>query len=60
LPAIRKSRNAEPKKWIDVEWEPEPGKLFERIPVDHGAELPSARWLNCHRHFEVRDPISST
>jgi len=28
-PAIRKSRNNEPQKWIDVEWEPEPGKLFD-------------------------------
>ena len=27
-PAIRKSRSIEPQKWIDVEWEPEPGKLF--------------------------------
>ena len=27
-PAIRKARNAKPMKWIDVEWEPEPGKLF--------------------------------
>jgi GTP pyrophosphokinase/guanosine-3',5'-bis(diphosphate) 3'-pyrophosphohydrolase len=26
--AIRKSRSIEPQKWIDVEWEPEPGKLF--------------------------------
>ena len=32
--AIRKSRGAEPQKWIDVEWEPEPGKLFNaRIRV---------------------------
>lgn len=28
-PAIRKSRSNEPQKWIDVEWEPEPGKLFD-------------------------------
>ena len=28
-PAIRKSRSSEPQKWIDVEWEPEPGKLFD-------------------------------
>jgi guanosine-3',5'-bis(diphosphate) 3'-pyrophosphohydrolase len=27
-PAIRKMRSAKPTKWIDVEWEPEPGKLF--------------------------------
>lgn len=27
--AIRKSRSNEPQKWIDVEWEPEEGKLFE-------------------------------
>ena len=26
--AIRKSRSNEPQKWMDVEWEPEPGKLF--------------------------------
>jgi GTP pyrophosphokinase/guanosine-3',5'-bis(diphosphate) 3'-pyrophosphohydrolase len=28
-PTIRKSRSSEPQKWIDVEWEPEEGKLFE-------------------------------
>ncbi|PKO35145.1 MAG: guanosine-3',5'-bis(diphosphate) 3'-pyrophosphohydrolase [Betaproteobacteria bacterium HGW-Betaproteobacteria-7] len=34
-PAIRKSRTAEPQKWIDVEWEPEDGKLFDiRIKVE--------------------------
>lgn len=34
-PAIRKSRSTEPQKWIDVEWEPEEGKLFEiRIRVE--------------------------
>jgi len=27
--AIRKSRSAEPQKWIDVEWEPEEGKQFD-------------------------------
>jgi guanosine-3',5'-bis(diphosphate) 3'-pyrophosphohydrolase len=27
-PAIRKARSHKPTKWIDVEWEPEPGKLF--------------------------------
>jgi guanosine-3',5'-bis(diphosphate) 3'-pyrophosphohydrolase len=27
-PAIRKARMPKPTKWIDVEWEPEPGKLF--------------------------------
>jgi GTP pyrophosphokinase/guanosine-3',5'-bis(diphosphate) 3'-pyrophosphohydrolase len=27
-PAIRKARHVKPTKWIDVEWEPEPGKLF--------------------------------
>ncbi|MBK5913207.1 guanosine-3',5'-bis(diphosphate) 3'-pyrophosphohydrolase [Rhodocyclus purpureus] len=33
-PAIRKSRSSEPKKWIDVEWEPEQGRLFDvRIRV---------------------------
>lgn len=31
---IRKSRTSDPQKWIHVEWEPEPGKLFEvRIRV---------------------------
>lgn len=29
---IRKSRTSEPQKWIDVEWEPEAGKLFE-VPI---------------------------
>ncbi len=34
-PTIRKSRSAEPQKWIDVEWEPEEGKLFDiRIRVE--------------------------
>ncbi len=34
-PTIRKSRSTEPQKWIDVEWEPEEGKLFEiRIKVE--------------------------
>ena len=34
-PVIRKSRSSEPQKWIDVEWEPEEGKLFEiRIRVE--------------------------
>ncbi|MDD2884466.1 MAG: bifunctional (p)ppGpp synthetase/guanosine-3',5'-bis(diphosphate) 3'-pyrophosphohydrolase [Dechloromonas sp.] len=34
-PAIRKSRSSEPQKWIDVEWEPEEGKLFDiRIKVE--------------------------
>ena len=28
-PSIRKSRSSEPKKWIDVEWQPAEGKLFE-------------------------------
>ncbi|MCM8596735.1 bifunctional (p)ppGpp synthetase/guanosine-3',5'-bis(diphosphate) 3'-pyrophosphohydrolase [Accumulibacter sp.] len=27
-PAIRRVRSARPAKWIEVEWEPEPGKLF--------------------------------
>jgi len=27
--SIRKSRTQEPDKWIDVEWDPEPGRLFE-------------------------------
>jgi GTP pyrophosphokinase/guanosine-3',5'-bis(diphosphate) 3'-pyrophosphohydrolase len=32
--AIRKLRGVDPQKWIDVEWEPEPGKLFNaRIRV---------------------------
>jgi GTP pyrophosphokinase/guanosine-3',5'-bis(diphosphate) 3'-pyrophosphohydrolase len=32
---IRKSRSTEPQKWIDVEWEPEEGKLFDiRIKVE--------------------------
>jgi GTP pyrophosphokinase/guanosine-3',5'-bis(diphosphate) 3'-pyrophosphohydrolase len=26
---IRKARSNDPQKWIDVEWEPEAGKLFE-------------------------------
>ncbi|MCL2523218.1 MAG: bifunctional (p)ppGpp synthetase/guanosine-3',5'-bis(diphosphate) 3'-pyrophosphohydrolase [Betaproteobacteria bacterium] len=34
-PTIRKSRAVEPHKWIDVEWEPEEGKLFDvRIKVE--------------------------
>ena len=34
-PTIRKSRSSEPQKWIDVEWEPEEGKLFDiRINVE--------------------------
>ncbi len=34
-PTIRKSRSTEPQKWIDVEWEPEEGKLFDmRIKVE--------------------------
>ncbi|MGB4227143.1 MAG: bifunctional (p)ppGpp synthetase/guanosine-3',5'-bis(diphosphate) 3'-pyrophosphohydrolase [Candidatus Dechloromonas phosphoritropha] len=28
-PAIRKSRSSEPHQWINVEWEPEEGKLFD-------------------------------
>jgi guanosine-3',5'-bis(diphosphate) 3'-pyrophosphohydrolase len=28
-PAIRKSRSAEPQKWIEVEWEPAEGMLFD-------------------------------
>lgn len=33
--AIRKSRSTDPQKWIDVEWEPEEGKLFDiRIKVE--------------------------
>jgi GTP pyrophosphokinase/guanosine-3',5'-bis(diphosphate) 3'-pyrophosphohydrolase len=28
-PGIRKSRTSEPKKWIDVEWQPAEGKLFD-------------------------------
>jgi GTP pyrophosphokinase/guanosine-3',5'-bis(diphosphate) 3'-pyrophosphohydrolase len=33
-PGVRKSRSNEPKKWIDVEWQPAEGKLFEaRIRV---------------------------
>ncbi len=32
--SIRKSRRSEPDKWIDVEWDPERGRLFEvRIAV---------------------------
>jgi GTP pyrophosphokinase/guanosine-3',5'-bis(diphosphate) 3'-pyrophosphohydrolase len=27
-PAIRKARSSKPTNWINVEWEPEPGKLF--------------------------------
>ena len=34
-PTIRKSRSTEPQKWINVEWEPEEGKLFDmRIKVE--------------------------
>ncbi len=34
-PTIRKSRSNEPHKWIDVEWEPEEGSLFDvRIKVE--------------------------
>ena len=34
-PVIRKSRSSEPQNWIDVEWEPEDGKLFDvRIKVE--------------------------
>ncbi len=34
-PSIRKSRSTEPQKWIDVEWEPVEGKLFDmRINVE--------------------------
>jgi GTP pyrophosphokinase/guanosine-3',5'-bis(diphosphate) 3'-pyrophosphohydrolase len=34
-PTIRKSRSAEPHQWIDVEWEPDEGKLFDiRINVE--------------------------
>ena len=33
-PVIRKLRGNEPQKWIDIEWEPEAGKLFDvRIRV---------------------------
>ncbi|MFC5301728.1 RelA/SpoT family protein [Azospira restricta] len=33
-PQIRKSRSSEPQKWIDVEWQPAEGKLFDaRIRV---------------------------
>ncbi|MGC1518366.1 MAG: TGS domain-containing protein, partial [Azonexus sp.] len=34
-PSIRKSRSAEPHRWIDVEWAPEEGKLFDiRIKLE--------------------------
>jgi GTP pyrophosphokinase/guanosine-3',5'-bis(diphosphate) 3'-pyrophosphohydrolase len=34
-PTIRKSRSSEPHQWIDVEWEPDEGKLFDiRIKVE--------------------------
>ena len=34
-PTIRKSRSAEPHRWIDVEWEPDEGKLFDvRIKLE--------------------------
>lgn len=34
-PTIQKSRSTEPQKWIDVQWEPEDGKLFDiRIKVE--------------------------
>jgi len=34
-PTIRKSRSAEPHRWIDVEWAPDEGKLFDiRIKVE--------------------------
>ncbi|MDR3352012.1 MAG: bifunctional (p)ppGpp synthetase/guanosine-3',5'-bis(diphosphate) 3'-pyrophosphohydrolase [Zoogloeaceae bacterium] len=33
-PTIRKMRSRQPNKWIDVEWEPSPGSLFDvRIDV---------------------------
>jgi len=32
---IRKSRTREPSKWIDVEWDPAPGSLFDaRVSID--------------------------
>ncbi|MDR0736380.1 MAG: bifunctional (p)ppGpp synthetase/guanosine-3',5'-bis(diphosphate) 3'-pyrophosphohydrolase [Zoogloeaceae bacterium] len=32
---IRRSRSREPNKWIDVEWEPDPGRLFDvRISLE--------------------------
>ncbi|MQY51393.1 RelA/SpoT family protein [Rhodocyclus tenuis] len=37
-PTIRKSRSSDPKKWIDVEWAPEAGRLFEvriRVTVEN-------------------------
>ncbi|MDR1889108.1 MAG: bifunctional (p)ppGpp synthetase/guanosine-3',5'-bis(diphosphate) 3'-pyrophosphohydrolase [Zoogloeaceae bacterium] len=41
-PVIRKSRKHEPHKWIDVEWEPAPGHLFDvRIAI----EVKSARGI---------------
>ena len=34
-PVIRKSRSNDPQKWIDVEWAPDEGKLFDvRIKVE--------------------------
>jgi GTP pyrophosphokinase/guanosine-3',5'-bis(diphosphate) 3'-pyrophosphohydrolase len=34
-PTIRKSRTSEPHRWIDVEWEPDEGKLFDiRIKLE--------------------------
>jgi GTP pyrophosphokinase/guanosine-3',5'-bis(diphosphate) 3'-pyrophosphohydrolase len=34
-PNIRRSRSSDPQSWIDVEWEPEEGKLFDvRIRVE--------------------------
>ncbi|MDR3159017.1 MAG: bifunctional (p)ppGpp synthetase/guanosine-3',5'-bis(diphosphate) 3'-pyrophosphohydrolase [Zoogloeaceae bacterium] len=37
---IRKSRSHEPSKWIDVEWEPDPGRLFD---VRIGLEIEKTR-----------------
>ncbi|MBL8419073.1 MAG: bifunctional (p)ppGpp synthetase/guanosine-3',5'-bis(diphosphate) 3'-pyrophosphohydrolase, partial [Dechloromonas sp.] len=34
-PTIRKSRSREPHQWINVEWEPEEGRLFDvRVMVE--------------------------
>jgi guanosine-3',5'-bis(diphosphate) 3'-pyrophosphohydrolase len=52
VPPFRKARRAKPTKWIDVEWEPEPGKLFNvRLQVD-GAEHGRCAGANCHRDLE--------
>ncbi|MDE2585026.1 MAG: bifunctional (p)ppGpp synthetase/guanosine-3',5'-bis(diphosphate) 3'-pyrophosphohydrolase, partial [Betaproteobacteria bacterium] len=53
---IRKSRNNEPQKWIDVEWEPEPGKLFD---VDIRIEARNVRGVLAKVATEIADAGSN-